>query len=269
VRKFTYLFPSIFRCLFQSSRIPPLIIPRANPLRQAIRPFSAYFSPKTPNPTRFLDYSPFSFFPFPSSLFTLKMRLRPHKKSLIITKHFLDFKNIYGIIPPVLTKEQTFGPKEPQGIKGIKMGSRRSTTRQTPSASNSHHLPHCFRLSPSTSSPLPPLSPFQLAQKCAPASPQVQNPALKCARPFLNGFKMRAACAPRCANFPKNPIFSPKTNKTAIFDNTPTPTPPNSPLPKTGFFNKNRLLLSNKLFMVKKHIWTGSSDGSPLQKGTL
>ena len=215
------------------------------------------------------------------------------------------------------------------------MGSRRSKTRQRLSASNSLYLPHCFRLFPSTSSPLPPLShsrlapqsasplnyqplppnplnpsplaqgspsplnyhqlplnpfqlvqksvpplnsqqlppnplssPFQLAQKCAPTPPQVQNPALKCARPFLNGFKMRAACAPRCANFTKNPIFSPKTKKTAIFDNTPRQ-PPNSPLPKTGFFNKNRLLLSNKLFMVKKHIWTGSSNGSPLQKGTL
>jgi len=94
------------------------------------------------------------------------------------------------------------------------MGSRRSTTRQTPSASNPLCLPHCFRLFPSTSSPLPPLSPFQLAQKCAPASPQVQNPALKCARPSSSGFKMRAACAPRCANFPQNPIFSPKTHKT-------------------------------------------------------
>jgi len=62
--------------------------------------------------------------------------------------------------------------------------------------------------------PNPLSSPFQLAQKCAPTPPQVQNPALKCARPFLNGFKMRAACAPRCANFPKNPIFSPKTRKT-------------------------------------------------------
>jgi len=49
--------------------------------------------------------------------------------------------------------------------------------------------------------------PFYLAQKCAPTPRQVQNPALKCARPFLTGFKMRAACAPRCANFPKNPIF--------------------------------------------------------------
>ena len=114
-----------------------------------------------------------------------------------------------------MTKEQTSGPKEPQGIriKGIKMGSRRSTTRQTPSASNPLCLPHCFRLFPSTSSPLPPLSPFQLAQKCAPASPQVQNPALKCARPSSSGFKMRAACAPRCANFPQNPIFSQKTRK--------------------------------------------------------
>jgi|GEM_PF-1332772 len=191
-----------------------------------------------------------------------------------------------------MTKEQTSGPKEPQGVKEIKMGSRRSTTRQPSSAPIPLCLPHCFRSSPSTSSPLPPLSPshlapqsasqlnsqqfppnplsspFQLAQKCAPTPPQVQNPALKCARPFLNGFKMRAACAPRCANFTKNPIFSPKTKKTAIFDNTPRQ-PPNSPLPKTGFFNKNRLLLSNKLFMVKKHIWTGSSNGSPLQKGTL
>jgi len=71
-------------------------------------------------------------------------------------------------------------------------------------------------------------SPFQLAQKCAPTPPQVQNPALKCARPFLSGFKMRAACAPRCANFPKNPISSPKTQKTAIFDNTPAPQLPAS-----------------------------------------
>jgi len=55
--------------------------------------------------------------------------------------------------------------------------------------------------------PNPLSSPFCLAQKCAPTPPQVQNPALKCARPFLNGFKMRAACAPRCANFLKNPIF--------------------------------------------------------------
>ena len=100
------------------------------------------------------------------------------------------------------------------------------------------YFPHCFRLFPSTSSPLPPLghsqpapqsasplnsqqfppnplsSPFCLAQKCAPTPPQVQNPALKCARPFLSGFKMRAACAPRCANFTKNPISSPKTQKT-------------------------------------------------------
>ena len=176
-----------------------------------------------------------------------------------------------------MTKEQTFGPKEPQGIgiKGIKMGSRRSTTRQPSSAPIPLYLPHCFRLFPSTSSPLPPLnpsqpapqsvsplnyqqlplnpfqlvqksvpqldsqqlspnplsSPFQLAQKCAPTSPQVQNPALKCARPFLNGFKMRAACAPRCANFPKNPIFSPKTQKTAIFDNTSRQTPLENPAP--------------------------------------
>ena len=55
--------------------------------------------------------------------------------------------------------------------------------------------------------PNPLSSPFQLAQKCAPTPPQVQNPALKCARPFSGGFKMRAACAPRCANFLKNPIF--------------------------------------------------------------
>jgi len=149
------------------------------------------------------------------------------------------------------------------------MGSRRSKTRQTPSAPIPLYLPHHFRSSPSTSSPLPPLShshlaqgspsplnyhqlllnpfqlvqksvpqlnsqqfppnplrsPFQLAQKCAPTLPQVQNPALKCARPFLSGFKMCAACTPRCANFPKNPIFSPKTKKTAIFDNTPAKHP--------------------------------------------
>ncbi len=107
-----------------------------------------------------------------------------------------------------MTKEQTFGPKEPQGIgvKGVKMGSRRSTTRHPLFAPTPFYLPHRFRLFPSTSSPLSPLSPFQLAQKCAPTPPQVQKPALKCARPFSGGFKMRAACAPRCANFPKNPI---------------------------------------------------------------
>ncbi len=79
--------------------------------------------------------------------------------------------------------------------------------------------------------PNPLRSPFYLAQKCAPASPQVQNPALKCVRSFLNGFKMRAACAPRCANLPKNPIFSPKTRKIAIFDNTPRQTPLEKPAP--------------------------------------
>ncbi len=126
--------------------------------------------------------------------------------------------------------------------------------------SNPLYLPHCFRLSPSASSSLPPLnpsllaqksvpqlnyqqfppnplrSPFQLAQKCAPTPPQVQNPALKCARPFLNGFKMRAACAPRCANFPKNPISSPKTHKLPLFhffQETTTIHPPlNHPAPK-------------------------------------
>jgi len=40
--------------------------------------------------------------------------------------------------------------------------------------------------------PNPLSSPFYLAQKCAPTPPQVQNPALKCARPFSGGFKMRA-----------------------------------------------------------------------------
>jgi len=93
------------------------------------------------------------------------------------------------------------------------MGSRRSTTRHPSSASSPLYSPYHFRPSLSTSSPLPPLSPFQLAQKCAPTPPQVQNPALKCARPFSGGFKMRADCAPRCANFPKNPIFSPKNGK--------------------------------------------------------
>jgi hypothetical protein len=42
---------------------------------------------------------------------------------------------------------------------------------------------------------------------------------------------MRAACAPRCANFPKNPISSPKTHKTGIFDNTPRQTPLESSAP--------------------------------------
>jgi len=72
-------------------------------------------------------------------------------------------------------------------------------------------------------------SPFQLAQKCAPTPPQVQNPALKCARPFSGGFKMRAACAPRCANFPKNPIFSPKTHKTPLSHFSPQPKGMHSP----------------------------------------
>jgi len=132
------------------------------------------------------------------------------------------------------------------------MGSRRSTTRHPSSAPIPLYLPHHFRSSPSTSSSLPPLSPsqlaqksvlqlnsqqfplnplssrFQLAQKCAPTPPQVQNPALKCARPFSGGFKMRAACAPRCANFPKNPIFSPKQRKQR-FSTTP---PASSPTPR-------------------------------------
>ena len=156
------------------------------------------------------------------------------------------------------------------------MGSRRSKTRQPSSAPIPLYLPHHFRSSPSTSSPLPPLShshlapqsasplnyqplppqplnlsplaqespsplnyqqfppnplrsPFQLAQKCAPTPPQVQNPALKCARPFLSGFKMRADCAPRCANFPKNPIFSTKTHKTPLSHFSPQPKGMHSP----------------------------------------
>jgi hypothetical protein len=48
---------------------------------------------------------------------------------------------------------------------------------------------------------------------------------------------MRAACAPRCANFPKNPISSPKTHKTAIFDNPPpTPPTPHFRRPPAGYF---------------------------------
>ncbi|HQJ66585.1 MAG TPA: hypothetical protein PKX73_00005, partial [Anaerohalosphaeraceae bacterium] len=77
--------------------------------------------------------------------------------------------------------------------------------------------------------PNPLSSPFQLAQKCAPTPPQVQNPALKCARPFLSGFKMRADCAPRCANFPKNPIFSTKTHKTPLSHFSPQPKGMHSP----------------------------------------
>jgi len=76
-------------------------------------------------------------------------------------------------------------------------------SQKSPSPLNSQQFP-----------PNPLSSPFYLAQKCAPTTQQVQNPALKCARPFSGGFKMRAACAPRCANFPKNHIFSPKTQKT-------------------------------------------------------
>ncbi len=49
---------------FQSSRFAP-IIPNLNPLRQAVPSFFAYFSPKPPNQTRFLDYSPLPFFLFP------------------------------------------------------------------------------------------------------------------------------------------------------------------------------------------------------------
>ena len=83
-----------------------------------------------------------------------------------------------------MTKEQTSGPREPQGIgiKGIKMGSRRSKTRQHLSAQNPLHLPHCFRLFPSTSSPLPPLNPSQPALQSAsplnyqPLPPQPLNP---------------------------------------------------------------------------------------------
>jgi len=63
--------------------------------------------------------------------------------------------------------------------------------------------------SPSNSPQFPPNplgSPFGLAQKCAPTPPQVQNPALKCARPFSGGFKMRAAVR----KFPQKPHFQPK-----------------------------------------------------------
>jgi hypothetical protein len=95
--------------------------------------------------------------------------------------------------------------------------------QESPSPLNYHQL--LLNPSPLAQKSVPPLnsqqfppnplsSPFYLAQKCAPTTQQVQNPALKCARPFSGGFKMRAACAPRCANFPKNHIFSPKTQKT-------------------------------------------------------
>ena len=125
----------------------------------------------------------------------------------------------------------------------IPLRSHSQPVQSSPSPLNYHQLPlNPLQLVQKSAPPLnyqqsppnPLSSPFQLAQKCAPTPPQVQNPALKCARPFLSGFKMRAACAPRCANFPKNPIFSPKTKKTAIFDNPPRQPPPNSPLPKAA-----------------------------------
>ena len=161
------------------------------------------------------------------------------------------------------------------------MGSRRSTTRQPSSAPIPLYLPDCFRLFPSTSSPLPPLnpsqpapqsvsplnyqqlplnpfqlvqksvpqldsqqlspnplsSPFQLAQKCAPTPQQVQNPALKCARPFLNGLK----CAPparRGAQIsPKTPFSAQKPTKQQFLTTPPAKHPwktqPRCTSPKT------------------------------------
>ena len=83
----------LFFDVFSKAAVSPLLYPPQPPPAGCSPNFSFNFSPKTPNPTRFLDYSPFhsSFFPKP--------RLCPRKKSLIITKHFLDFKIIYGIIP--------------------------------------------------------------------------------------------------------------------------------------------------------------------------
>jgi hypothetical protein len=97
--KYTHAVTGRPRARFISPSRIAAIIPNLNPLRQAVPPFFTYFSPKTKNQTRFLDYSPLPFSLFP---FILSTTAAPpaRKKSLLITKHFLDFKNIYGIIPP-------------------------------------------------------------------------------------------------------------------------------------------------------------------------
>jgi len=85
--------PFYFSMSFQSSRFPP-IIPNLNPLRQAISPIFYLLFIQNPKPDPLPRLSPFS-------LFILSKTAAPpaRKKSLIITKHFLDFKIIYGIIP--------------------------------------------------------------------------------------------------------------------------------------------------------------------------
>ena len=92
--------PFYFSMSFQSSRFAA-IIPNLNPLRQAVPPiFRLIFHPK---PQTRPAFSTILLFTFPFSLFTLhSFQNRGSactQKSLIITKHFLDFKIIYGIIP--------------------------------------------------------------------------------------------------------------------------------------------------------------------------
>ncbi len=154
-------------------------------------------------------------------------------KPLYFPHCFRLFPSTSSPLPPLSHSQpapQSASPLNYHQLPPIPLRSHSQPVQSSPSPLNYHQLPlNPLQLVQKSAPPLnyqqsppnPLSSPFQLAQKCAPTSPQVQNPALKCARPFLNGFKMRAACAPRCANFPKNPISSPKTHKTAIFDNTP------------------------------------------------
>ncbi len=134
---------------------------------------------------------------------------------LYLPHHFRSSPSTSSSLPPLSHSQPAPQSASPLNYHQLPLNPFQLVQKSVPQLNSQQFPPNPLR------------SPFQLAQKCAPTSQQVQNPALKCARPFLNGFKMRAVCAPRCANFPKNPIFSPKTHKTAIFDNTPAkhPTP--------------------------------------------
>ena|GEM_PF-3157331 len=81
--------PLIFSMSFQSKHFASIIL-RPNPLRQAASPrFLLIFYPKPQKPDPFPRL-------FPFSLFILSKTAAPPacQKSLIITKHFLDFKII-------------------------------------------------------------------------------------------------------------------------------------------------------------------------------
>ncbi|HQG06890.1 MAG TPA: hypothetical protein PLB76_11605, partial [Anaerohalosphaeraceae bacterium] len=87
--------PFYFLMSFQSSRFAPHYTPRQPPPASHSPIFRLFFT-QNPKPDPLPRLFPFSLFPF---ILSTTAAPPARKKSLIITKHFLDFKNIYGIIP--------------------------------------------------------------------------------------------------------------------------------------------------------------------------